>query len=681
MYRVGIDIGGTFTDFVVITPDNRYMTGKVPSTPPNYADAIFKGLQKLEVPLDQTGLLVHGTTVATNCILERKGAKTALITTKGFRDVIFLGRGSRRNIFNFWWHPPEPLVRRSHVFEVIERVDYCGRVVTPLDEDELLRVIEKIRDMGFESVAVSYLFSPANPAHEAKTREYLEAEIPDVYISVASEINPEILEYERTSTTVANAYVGPMLKTYLDGLNERLGDKGFRRDMLIMTSVGGVLPTDAAAKLPAATVLSGLAGGVVAGRAISLECRYPNCISFDIGGTSTDVSLVHQGNIRMTTSWELAFGIPIRLPAVDVHTIGAGGGSIAWVDAGGALRVGPQSAGAVPGPPCYGQGGQDATLTDAHLVLGRLNPELWERLYGWPLDKGLAEEAIRRVGAKVGLDVIECAAGIVSIANAQLLAAIRLMSIERGYNPKEFALVAFGGAGGMHAVDLGQALSVPTVLIPPVPGVTSAFGLLTVDVRHDLSQALLMTESRLDPGGLVETYRQLIERGNALLESEGVPPKQGEIQLLADVRYFGRSNYLMVPVFEASLSKEGMAGIVANFKANFQREFGYLMPEEVSEVEIVNARAVAIGRIEEKARLSAFVPGARAVPQPVGQRPVYFTNGAGWVQTNVYQRKDLGQGAVISGPAIIEQPDTTTVLPPGVNAHVDSTGTLVVSLK
>ncbi|MCZ7571304.1 MAG: hydantoinase/oxoprolinase family protein [Ardenticatenaceae bacterium] len=680
MYRVGIDIGGTFTDFVVITPDNRYLVSKVPSTPPNFGDAIFEGLEKLRVPLEETSLLVHGTTVATNCILERKGAKTALITTKGFRDVIALGRGSRRNNFNFWWHPPEPLVRRSHVFEVKERLDYRGKVLTPLDEEELSGLIEQVRSMGFEAVAISYLFSPINPAHEAKTQEQLAAAMPGIYISTASEINPEILEYERASTAVANAYVGPVLKAYIDRLSEQLRARNFRREMLIVTSAGGVLPTPAAAKLPAATVLSGLAGGVAAGRAISLECGYPNCVSFDIGGTSTDVSLVHQGNIRMTTSWELAFGIPIRLPAVDVHTIGAGGGSIAWVDAGGALRVGPQSAGAVPGPASYGQGGRDATLTDAHLVLGRLNSARWEALYGRPLEKGLAEEAIHRVGAKVGLDIIDCAAGIVSIANSQLLAAIRLMSIERGYNPREFALVAFGGAGGLHAVDLGRALGASTVLIPPVPGVTSALGLLTVDIRHDLARALLITEKELDPARLRETYYQLIEEGNALLESEGVPPEQREIQLFADVRYFGRSNSLMIPVSEASITKEGIAGLIATFNATFKREFGYLMPEGVSEIEIVNARAVVIGKIKEKAQLSAFAPRLAAPPRPVDQRAVYFANGVGWVKTNIYRREDLGQGVVVNGPAIIEQPDTTTVLPPGVGARVDQTGTLTVSL-
>lgn len=680
MYRVGIDIGGTFTDFVIITPDNQYVIGKVPSTPPNYGDAIFEGLKKFGVPLKDTDLLVHGTTVATNCILERKGAKTALITTRGFRDVIALGRGSRRNNFNFWWHPPEPLIHRSHVFEVDERVDYQGRVITQLNEEDLTYVIDRIRNMGFEAVAISYIFAPTNLTHENKTHERIGSELPDVFISVAGEINPEILEYERASTAVANAYVGPVLKKYLNRLDETLQSGGFNKDMLIMTSAGGVLPTEAAMNLPAATVLSGLAGGVVAGQTISAECGYPNCVSFDIGGTSTDVSLVYQENIRMTTSWELAFGIPIRLPAVDVHTIGAGGGSIAWVDAGGSLRVGPQSAGASPGPACYGYGGVDATLTDAHLVLGRLNPNLWEQLYGWPLDKHLAEEAIRRVGVKVGLGVIECAAGIISIANAQLLAAIRLMSIERGYNPRDFALVAFGGAGGLHATDLGQAIGVPTVLVPPAPGVTSALGLLTVDVRHDLSNALLMTESQINPSELLQNYEKLVSRGNKMLENEGFPPEQREIRLFADVRYFGRSNYLMIPVSEMSLRNEGLKGITARFKADFQREYGYIMSEDVSEIEIVNIRAVVIGKIKEKAHLSSFAPKKKSTPRPIDHREVYFTNGGGWTSANIYRREDLGAGAKISGPAIIEQSDATTVLPPGLDASVDGTGTLVITL-
>lgn len=681
MYKVGIDIGGTFTDFVIITPENEIKTGKLPSSPPNYQKAIFEGVKKFKIPLNQTKLFVHGTTVATNAIIERKGAKTALITTKGFKDVISMGRGSRRNNMSFWWQPPQPLVRRSEVFEVNERTAYNGKILQQLNQDEVLELINDIREMGFEAVAISFIFSPTNQTNEIRAKELIQELLPDTFVTTAVEINPEILEYERSSTALCNAYVGPLMKNYLNNLDKSLKDLGLATELLLMSSSGGALPVGQTLEIPASTALSGLAGGVVAGKTISNDCGYPSSISFDIGGTSTDVSMVYKSEVKITTSWELGFGLPIRLPSVDVHTIGAGGGSIAWIDEGGSLRVGPQSAGANPGPACYNKGGIDATLTDAHLVLGRLNSKLWESIYGWPLDEELSKNAIQILADKLGLSLLECASGIIEIANSNLLAAIRLISIDKGYDPQEFVLIGFGGAGGLHSVDLGQELGASGVLVPPNPGVTSAFGLLTVDVRHDYAKAYLKPEKSIVSDDLIMDFEEMIDNAIFQLSNEGFDENRRNILLYADVRYYGRSNYLTVPVSLSSIKKHGLLEIVQEFKNNFFREFGYLMPEEVSEVEIVNIRVVAYGLIINKAKLPINNEYNTSQPKPYTNRKVYFPKLRKWVLTEIYKRSDLtAVGYSIHGPAIIEQEDSTTVIPPNVNGKILNNGTLLINV-
>src|SRR2546427_5270249 len=495
--RVAVDVGGTFTDICILDEEEGTIeVAKVPSTD-DPIDAVVSGVVEAGIDLRDVVVFSHGTTVATNALITRNLPPAAMVTTRNFRDVIEIRRGTKPDLWDAYADVAPPYIRRRDRFEVTERVDYAGNVVTPLDENEARRLAPALRKRDVQTVAVCFINSDANPAPRPRMREILEEELPGVSVSTSAEILPEIFEHERFSTTVANAVLSPLVGGYVRRLSDRLAENGYRGDVLLLHSGGGVMTPKTAERLAVRMAASGIAAGAIASRHIATLCGFPNAIGLDMGGTSTDISLVYKGEERVTKEWYVEYGYPIVFPSIEVLTIGAGGGSLAWLDQAGSLRNGPQSAGADPGPACYGRGNEQPTNTDANLVLGRLG----DRLIGgaMSLDRGAAERAIEtHVAGRLGLGCEEAAVAILQVANANMADAVRLISIRRGYDPREFALVVFGGAGPLHGVALARELSIPTVLVPPNPGITSALGCLLVDIRHDLSIMYLARTDRVD---------------------------------------------------------------------------------------------------------------------------------------------------------------------------------------
>lgn len=657
---VGVDTGGTFTDLVLLQ-QGKIRIHKVLSTPHDPAQAILQGLYDLGVA-EHFAVLVHGSTVATNAVLEHKGARTGLITTAGFRDVLEIGRQTRPKLYDLKVQKIEPLVPRSRRVEVLERLNERGEVLTPLDEQSIVAAIEHMQASQVEAVAICLLFSFANPHHERKVAEAVRAA--GFYVSVSSEVLPEFREYERTSTVVLNAYVGPLIERYLGRLENELPEGAVLR---IMQSNGGSISSKTARREAARTLLSGPAAGVVGATFIAHASGFQRAITLDIGGTSTDVALV-DGIVTHATYGQIG-GYPTKLPMIDIHTVGAGGGSIAWFDLGGALRVGPRSAGAKPGPAAYNLGGTEATVTDANIVLGRLLPEAF--LDGaMSLDVAQAQKVIARIAEKLGLSLEEAALGIVHIVNANMEAAIRVISVERGFDPRHFVLVAFGGAGPLHACDLATALHIPTVLVPTTPGVLSALGMLTADVIKDYVRTVMVPSEAAQE--IVDvTFRELEVQGLTELAQEGFTPAQIGLERLLDLRYVGQSYELMIP-FE-----QKMIEVVSSFHKAHERRFGYSDMNE--RVQVVNVRLNVRGATTHPVLETREQYKDAVMPQPVSIRSVIFAGeqGATAYTTPLYTREAIPVGIVFRGPAIITQYDTTTLLPPNWQAHVDTIGNLV----
>jgi N-methylhydantoinase A len=673
-FRAGIDIGGTFTDFVLIDDAGTVLVDKVPSTPPHFAQGVIDGLQKLRVPISDLAFFSHGTTAATNAIIEKKGARTGLITTAGFRDVLEIRRADRGSLYDYWWRPPPPLVPRPLRREVRERIGYDGSVLESLHEADVLAAVEFLRDNAVEAIAICFLNSFTNPVHEQRTKDLVEQHWPEAFVCTSVDVLPELLEFERTSTTVANAYVGPVINRYLADLGHKMAAGGYEDDIFIMGSSGGMMTTQQAELLPVATAVSGLAAGVMAGARIAEQSALPNLITLDVGGTSSDIALIHNHTPRITTEWFIEFGVPIKLPAVDIHTLGAGGGSISWIDAGGALQVGPRSAGAAPGPVCYGHGGIEPTTTDAQLLLGRLNTDLWRERYGWELDRAAAERAVReRIAEPLGLTVVDAADAILRVTVNNLVQGIRLVSIERGYDPRTFALCPFGGAGPMYAADIAQELAIPEIVVPLHPGVTSALGLLQVDLRQDLMRSALMVEGEIDLARLQCLYSDIEREAHRLLEQAGVPESRRRLDRQADVRYFGQSKYITIPAAAGPVNEAFVMHLIETFTQEHGREYGYTMPSHIARVEIANVRLAAVGTVDQPTIGHQLTAGE---PAPAtSQRGVFFT-GRGFLDTPVYDRLALRRDQRIDGPAIIEQSDSTTVIPPGWRVTSDEAGNL-----
>jgi len=667
---IGIDVGGTFTDFVLLE-DGQIRVHKFPTTPADQSQGIVAGLAEMGV--EGIFEIVHGTTAATNALLERKGAHTALLTTAGFADVLEIGRQNRPHLYALHQQRPLQLVPANLRFEAVERLDVDGNVLVPLDEAALDALARQVVAAQPESVAVIFLFSYRNPAHEERAAEILRRRLPDALFSLSSHILPEYREYERTATTVINAYVQPLAHRYLRRLSAALGGAPVR----VMQSNGGAIGIEQASAEPARLVLSGPAGGVVGAFAVAaqaLETPTPHIITFDMGGTSTDVALC-PGQIPRTGESEIA-GLPLRLPVIDIHTVGAGGGSLAFVDAGGGMRVGPQSAGAVPGPVCYGRGGVQPTVTDANLALGRLDGENFLGGRGAvALDAAAALDALTRLGQELGsYSSQEAALGVIRIANATMERALRRVSVERGHDPRSFALVPFGGAGPLHACDLASSLGVQRILIPPSPGVLSALGLLMADIIHENAQAILRDAEALaaDLDFLTAHFAWLVAESRAVLAGEGVADPRLDAAL--DMRYRGQSYELTVPL-TTPISQETLAEAVAAFHALHQQRYGYAMSSAPVEVVTLRLRGSGPGARPEMQRHPLGLSDPTAAR--LGDKSIWFQADAP-TPTVAYDRARLRPGNRFSGPAVVYQFDTTTIVPPDWSVRVDGWGNLWV---
>ena len=681
-WRIGVDIGGTFTDVVLVDEETgRIGVAKVPTTPRDVAegviDGIRQGLGRYRVEPAAVTLLAHATTIVTNALLEKKGAKAGFVTTRGFRDVLELRRSSRADLYDLFQDAPAVLVPRRWRFEITERIDAQGQVVTPLDEREIDGVIATVRDAGLETVAVSLLFSFLNDSHERLLGEWLRRALPEVGVYLSSEVLPEIREFERASTTAVCAYVGPLLAGYLDRLQSAV--TALRLPQLyVMGSSGGVFDVAEGLRMPAMAIESGPAAGVIAAALVGKELGLPNLISFDMGGTTAKASLIADGEIAVTAEYEVGgaghlkrwlcgTGHPVRVPVIDLAEVSAGGGSIAWVDPGGALKVGPQSAGADPGPAAYGRGGNEPTVSDADIVLGWLDRET---LLGGALgiDLAAAEAAIRQcVADPLGLGVTEAAAAIVEIVNSNMAEALRIVSVERGRDPREFALIAFGGAGPVHAAALAAELHIPEVIVPPVPGGFSALGLVATDLKRDYSRTLYADLAAIDPARVAGSVQEMAVTACEWLALAGIPHERRALVRAADVRYRRQAYELTVPLAEGPITRESLDGLAAAFHEKHRQTYGHANPAEP--VQLVNLRLTASGRLP---KLALAQPPASA-PACRRMREVWFPQ-IGSTPCPVHWRDGLAAGETLAGPAIIEAMDSTIVVPPGWIASVDGKG-------
>ena len=667
-YRVAVDVGGTFTDVFVLDEDTAAVNvAKVPSTPDDPMEAIMSGVAAANVNLADVTLFSHGTTVATNALITRRFPPVAMVTTRGFRDVLEIRRGTRDDLWDAYKDVAPAIVRRRDRLEVSERIDYQGQVIQELDEAEARSVAEQLRARGVATVAVCFINAYANPANEQRMQEILEEELPDVSISTSSEILPEIFEYERFSTTVANAVLSPLVGGYVQRLGKRLKKGGYDGDLLLLHSGGGVMTEALVQKYAVRVAASGIAAGAIACQRLAGLCGYENAVGLDMGGTSTDISLVYGGEMRTTNEWSVEYGHPICFPSIEILTIGAGGGSLAWIDQGGSLRNGPQSAGADPGPACYGRGGDQPTNSDANLVLGRLGTELVGG--AMTLDRSLAEDAIRKgVGEPLGLELLDAASAVIQVANANMADAVRLISIRRGYDPRDFALVAFGGAGALHGAALAKELSIPTVIVPPYPGITSALGCLLVDVRHDLSTMYLRPMAQAQPDEIEAEFAKLEVEARERMREEGVPDEHVSLQRTIAMRYLGQWRSLAVPAG----AKTSLEEAVARFHDEHEREFTYRREDAPIEIYQLGLRAIGITPKPE------FKPqelsGRDKPAEPYTTRPAKFDDYSETVETPVFNRSTLEPGHLIAGPAVIEQFDSTVVVPPDVTAEIDEWG-------
>lgn len=667
--RVGVDVGGTFTDLVTVR-GGRVRVDKTPSTPSAPEEGVLTGLGDLDAPLADVGFLGHGTTVATNAVLEGEWADTALLTTGGFRDALEIGRQNRPDIYDFAAEKPTPVVERDRRFGVPERVNERGEVLTPLDEGAVRDVAAELRETAVESVAVSLLFSFERPDHERRVRDLLREAGVDASISLSSDVLPEIREYERTLATSLNAALKPVMDDYLGALSAGAVGLGLDAPLRVMGSNGGLMAAPAARERPVNTLLSGPAAGVRGATHVAGRRGVSDLITMDMGGTSCDVSLVRDGDPLVTTDTEVG-DYPVSVPTVDIHTVGAGGGSIASVDAGGALRVGPQSAGAAPGPICYGRGGTDPTITDAHLLLGRIDPTgfLPDAL---GRDATAVRDAFEPLADAVSGGVEDVAAGVLDVANANMERALRVVSVERGYDPREFALVAFGGAGPLHATALADALDIPEVVVPRAAGVLSALGLLISDVTYDYSSSMVRRWEEVSPDDLESTFAAFAEEGREELAAAGHDESSRRFERSADLRYAGQSFDLSVPV--GDVSEAELDAVVERFHEAHERRYGHAYRDEP--VELVTVRLRARG-VVEPAELAVEDREGDAADAVAETREVLFDGDAH--DTPAYDRERLPTDAAFDGPAVVEGSESTVVVHPGQRARVDGDANLVVT--
>ena len=678
--RVAIDIGGTFTDFVSLDEDSgKILLEKAPTTPHNFAEGVINTIERSSTDPREYRQFVHGTTVVINALTERKGAKVALITTKGFRDVLEIQRANRPDMYNLFYQKPKPFVPRRFRFEVRERVNFRGEILQPLVEEDVVKAVEACKAAGIEAIAVCYIHAYANPTHERRTREIIEELLPGIPVTLSHEITQEWREYERTNTTVMNAYVQPAAALYLSTLDHELTARGLTSTKYAMQSNGGTATFSRAQRVPIHLVESGPVGGVIGAGVIARAIGEDSVIAFDMGGTTAKVSLIDRGQLKINTDYHIEktatwAGYPLKIPVVDIVEVGAGGGSIAWIDTGGALHVGPKSAGADPGPACYGLGGTEPTVTDANLLTGRLNPDYF--LGGqMHLDVARAEAAIRKVAEPFGLTPIEAAMGIIRLANANMRAALERVSIERGYDPRDFTLVAYGGAGGLHGATLARELRMKKVIIPRAPGQFSAWGMLMTNLRHDFIRTHVMPCAEEKIEEIAQVFSALQGDAERQFQEEGFPLEKVWIERFLDLRYKGQEHTVRTPVLEGALEQRNLELVIAKFHELHERAYSFCLDDPV---EIVNFHVVGWGEVE-KPELKPLERAGHDMDRAFkGERQVYFEE-LGMVPSKIYERDLIPPGEPISGPAIIEEPACTTVVCPDQQVVVDERGYLIIT--
>ena len=685
--RVAADIGGTFTDIAAVTEDGDLLTWKLPSTPPNFADAVSKGIAALSreysIELSDINEVLHGCTVATNAILEQKGAKTALITTRGFRDVLEIQRVRVPKLYDPLYEKPAPLVPRNLRFEIDERLDAYGNVIREPDRAQLNRVILKLKKEKIEALAICFLHSFVNPAHEELVGQIIQKELPDLFVSLSSEILPQKREYERVSTTVINSYVGPPVSEYLSAMVEQLKTSGISDKLTIMQSSGGILDAESCLRKPAHIVECGPAAGVVGAEHIASKAGFENVITLDMGGTTAKASIIEGGKYNLADEYEVGGGMSsssalvgkggyaLKLPVIDIAEVGAGGGSIAWLDGVGSLKIGPESAGALPGPACYGLGGERPTVTDANLVLGYLNPKA---LAGGTvsISKKLSEQAINKyIAEPMKLDLMETAYGIYTVANASMMRAVRAVTTYRGRDPRDFILFAFGGAGGLHAVDLAKTLKIKEVLVPKAGGVFSALGLLYSNLETSETAPLL---SLLDDTPIDSAEGIFFELQEKIRKTIGGDPKEITFKRFADLRFKGQAYELIIPFQKPNLNQKELKNLSKTFEEKHFTRYGHAFSGEFP-IELVNLRLVGT----KKTVTPELKHNLKTYKKEDNRREAYFGPAIGLVNSRVLSRGDLEKN-ILEGPLIIEDYEGTVVVPPGCEAHLDSMGNIVIKL-
>lgn len=668
---VGIDVGGTFTDLIYAGDGVRMDTVvKVPSTPDDPSQGLIDALKAANIDLATLDLIVHGTTIATNAVIERRGARCALITTKGFRDLLEIGRRDRQRMYGLTG-VQNPLIRRAMRWEVVERMSSRGEVLTALDEGYLQELAAALAKEDIKAVVISFLHSYANPAHEQRAKAILQAANPAWEVVISSEVVREYYEFERTSTATVQAYLQPLISQYAGNLERKLKGEGFGRQTYVMQSNGGLIPLDQLAQSSAKIVRSGPAAGVTAAARIGARAGFNKVITADMGGTSYDVAVVIDGAPRISDTTNLDFRVPLRLPMIDVHTIGAGGGSIAHLDRGGVLQVGPHSAGAVPGPICFGRGGTAPTVTDANVVLGRINPEHPIGLkHLTRLDVEAARKAMAVLGKSLGLDVERTAEAILTIVNHVMARRTRLLTVEQGHDPREFALVAFGGAGPLHGAAIMREVGIRTLLVPPHPGVLCALGCALADLRYDFSQTVLSPIDSLDASYVRDVLSAQRAEGKARIATSGALVDDVQVEVVAEMSYVGQIHTLRVPIE----TDWGPSRIREAFEETYRAEYGNTLPGIA--VVLIGLKTAVHG-IRTKVDEKPAKPVEGRAAQPRTHRETYFGR---WIRTPVYDRRELAAGMQFQGPAIIEQVDTTTVIEPDMVARVDAYQNILVEM-
>ncbi len=679
--RIGVDTGGTFTDVCMFEEESgRVAVTKLSSTPDDPSRSILNGIASIlnqeKASASEVTYFAHGTTVATNALIQHSGARTGLVTTEGFRDLLELGRQRRPDLYDLQADKPVPLVPRDLRVEVKERVTYDGRTESPLTTEAVLETSKQLKAQGVTSVAICFLHSYLNPSHEKLAQQILKRELTDVYVSASHEVLPQFREYERLSTVVINAYLGPVIQEYIRRLEIQLKQLGIESGAYITQSNGGIISLETARRHSVRTVLSGPSAGVVGATYVGTLAGFKNLISFDMGGTSTDVSLIENGQTKMTGETEVQ-GYPIRVPALEVNTVGAGGGSVAWIDKGGHLKVGPHSMGAVPGPACYGLGNEEPTVTDANVVLRTLHPEylLGGRMR---IDSKTAWDAVGRTAGKMGMDPMDVAQGIISLVTSNMARAIRVISVRKGYDPRDFTLVAFGGAGPLHAARLAKELSIPRVLVPEAPGILCALGLLVTDIRSDYTLTRILEATRTAIPEIRTIFSDLENQACRWLDQEGVAEKDRLLHYSVDMRYQGQNYELSVFFDPEELATGDLIRLVERFHLLHQQNYGYSAKEEP--VQMVTFCLAALGRVPKVSLKAHPKEGTDARNALKENRRVFLGEQKDFVDCPVYQRDLLRHGNVIQGPAIVEQMDSTTLVLPGQRASVDSYHNLLIDV-